>query len=256
MKQFLAFSKKELLGHWRTGRVIIFLSLATIFGIMSPLIAKLTPSLVQMMAENLAEVGMEVGEIKVDAFTSWAQFYKNLPVFLLLFVLLFSNTLTIEYQMGTLVNLVTKGLSRWKVYMAKWGIGTIFWTIGYWGCYLITYSYTSYYWNNEIVSQLGQKGFYYYLWGIWVYSLLLFFSAWIVSGYMVLLLGGLSVTALYLLSLFSDTARYTPYYLSTGAKTLRETVTFSDYAPSLVLTLLTIGLFTILGVFFLNKKKL
>lgn len=255
MNQFLAFSKKELLSDWRSGRILLLLALTTIFGMMNPLFAKLTPYFVQMMSENLAEIGVEIGEIKVDALTSWSQFYKNLPILLILFVLLFSSTLTNEIQKGTLVNLMTKGLSRWKIYFSKWLFGTIFWTISYWGCYLITYAYTSYYWNNAIISQLGQKSIHYYLWGIWIYSLLLFFSSFIASGHIVLVLGGISVASLYLLASFSDLARYTPYYLSTGAKTLGSTVVFSEYYPSLIATIVTICLFTIAGILIFNKKE-
>ena len=54
MKQLLAFSKKEWKENWRTGRLLLLLSLTIIFGIMNPLIAKLTPYIVQSMSENLA----------------------------------------------------------------------------------------------------------------------------------------------------------------------------------------------------------
>lgn len=57
MNQFLAFSKKELLSDWRSGRILLLLALTTIFGMMNPLFAKLTPYFVQMMSENLAEIG-------------------------------------------------------------------------------------------------------------------------------------------------------------------------------------------------------
>ncbi len=62
MKQLLAFSKKEWKENWRTGRLLLLLSLTIIFGIMNPLIAKLTPYIVQSMSENLAASGMKIGK--------------------------------------------------------------------------------------------------------------------------------------------------------------------------------------------------
>ena len=54
-------------------------SFTVIFGIMNPLLAKLTPYLVQTMSTTLAESGISVQKITVDATTSWTQFYKNIP---------------------------------------------------------------------------------------------------------------------------------------------------------------------------------
>lgn len=73
----------------------------------------------EFMAEDLAEAGMVVSAVKVDAMVSWTQFYKNVPMALLIFIILFSGILTSEYAKGTLINVLTKGLSRWKVIAAK-----------------------------------------------------------------------------------------------------------------------------------------
>jgi ABC-2 type transport system permease protein len=255
MKQFLAFSKKEFIENWRTGRIVLLGSLTTVFGIMNPLIAKLTPYLVQSMTNNLAEVGVKVGEIKIDAFTSWGQFYKNFSVFLFLFLLLFSTTLTNEYQKKTLINLLTKGMIRWKIYVSKWLTGLLFWTLSYWGCYLITYIYTAIYWNNLIIPQLEIKSFYAYLWGIWLYSLFLCFSSFFSSSSLVLVSGGISVAGLYLFEMFSKSAHYSPLYLMSGSNILKETIQLNDYWPSLIITCLTILLFLIVGILVFNKKE-
>lgn len=72
MRQFIAFAKKELMGNWRTERITTLSALAVIFGIMNPLLAKLTLCLVQTMSTTLAESGISVQKITVDATTSWA----------------------------------------------------------------------------------------------------------------------------------------------------------------------------------------
>ena len=49
----------------------------------------------------------------------WMQFYKNIPIALVVMLLLFGGLLTNELQKGTLIPVLTKGLSRWKVLLTK-----------------------------------------------------------------------------------------------------------------------------------------
>ena len=95
----------------RTGKIWILLIIFILFGIMNPAIAKLTPWMVETMSDSLAESGMVLTEVKVNAMTSWNQFYKNISMALIIFALMLSGILTTEYQKGTLVNMLTKGWS-------------------------------------------------------------------------------------------------------------------------------------------------
>ena len=111
MRPLLAFIQKEILELYRTGKLFLMGILFVLFGVMNPAIAKLTPWIMEMSAESLKESGMVLGSVKVDAMTSWTQFYKNMPMVLIVFVILSSAVLTNEYQKGTLINMLTKGLS-------------------------------------------------------------------------------------------------------------------------------------------------
>ena len=111
-----AFLKKEWMELVRTGRLLLLLLIFILFGIMNPAIAKLTP---WIMVEQLAESGLALTAVTVDAMTSWTQFYKNIPMALGVFVLLHSGIFTTEYQKGTLIPVVTKGLSRPRIAAAK-----------------------------------------------------------------------------------------------------------------------------------------
>jgi len=71
--------------------------LFVLFGIMNPAIAKLTPWLLETMTDSLAESGMIVTDVKVNAMDSWVQFYKNIPMGLIAFGLLESSISTKEY---------------------------------------------------------------------------------------------------------------------------------------------------------------
>lgn len=73
--------QKEFLESLRTGRMPLLAILSVLFGIMNPLTAKLLPWMLKTFTGSLEESGMVLTEIKVDVFTSWTQFYKNMPLF-------------------------------------------------------------------------------------------------------------------------------------------------------------------------------
>ena len=86
-----AFLKKEWMEWLRTGRLMVLLMVFVLLGIMSPALAKLTPWLMETLSDSMAGTGIVTTEITVDAMVSWAQFYKNIPMGLVIFVLLCSE---------------------------------------------------------------------------------------------------------------------------------------------------------------------
>ena len=113
MRSLLAFTKKEITEQARTGKLLFLGILFVLFGIMNPAVAKLTPWLMEQMADSLADMGMNITEVTVTAMDSWVQFFKNIPMALIAFVLLESSIFTKEYRSGTLILSLTKGLSGW-----------------------------------------------------------------------------------------------------------------------------------------------
>jgi ABC-2 type transport system permease protein len=154
MRAFVAFLRKELLECLRSGKLLILGALFLGFGIMNPAVAKMTPWLLELMAEEMAESGMTVTAVTVDALTSWTQFYKNIPMALIAFVLLVGSSFTKEYDADTLILLLTKGLSRTKVLAAKTAVMVGLWSAGYWLCFGVTYLYNDYFWDNSVASAL------------------------------------------------------------------------------------------------------
>ena len=88
MRSFIAFMKKEFTEQIRTGKVLLLGILFTLFCIMNPAIAKLTPWLMEQLSDTLAESGMIITSVTVTALDSWVQFFKNIPMALIAFVLL------------------------------------------------------------------------------------------------------------------------------------------------------------------------
>ena len=198
MKSLLAFIKKETMEQFRSGRLMILGILFVLLGVMNPAVAKITPWLLEILADSLAESGMTVTPVTVSAMDSWVQFFKNMPLGLIVFVLLQSSIFTKEYQSGTLVLSLTKGLERFKVVVSKTVVLTVLWTVGYWLCFGITYGYNAYFWDNSVAQNLILSVVCWWLFGVCVISLMILFSTIANSNTGVLVGTGSVVLASYL----------------------------------------------------------
>lgn len=256
MKSFIAFLGKEGLECMRSGKLIILSILFLIFGIMNPAIAKLTPWLFELLSDSFAESGMIVTEVTVDALTSWMQFFKNIPMALLVFVLLYSGIFTKEYESGTLILILTKGLCRYKVVLAKSAVMLFLWTAGYWLCFAITYGYNAYFWDNRIATGLMPAAIHWWLFGIWVICFIVLFSVLCKNYHSVLLGAGGSVLGVYMISLFHKFREYTPVALTNSASLLNGTESADIYVKAIVITVVMCLVCLASSVPIMNKKQL
>lgn len=213
MKSLLALTKKEYLEAARTGKIILLVLLFVLFGIMNPAIAKLTPWMMEMMSDTMAESGLTVTDIQVDAMTSWTQFFKNIPIALVVFVLIFSDIFTKEYKSETLLLMLTKGLSRYKAVLAKTALLLSLWTVGYVTCFAITYGYNAYFWDNSIANNLFFSAAIWWLFGIWVICFIVLFSSLLKNNTSVSLCIGGAVLLAYLLGIIPKIKAYSPTIL-------------------------------------------
>lgn len=256
MKQLTAFINKEFLEIFRTGKIYILLVIFVIFGIMNPAFAKMTPWLFEMLADTMKEQGITISTITVTAMTSWEQYYKNMSMEFIVFVVMFGGILTSEYQKGTLINMLTKGLPRWKVILAKGAVALVSWSLCYWLCFGITYSYNSYFWDNSIARNIAFAAFGSYLFGLWLISLILLCSAFLNSGSAVLLTTGVIYTINYLLNMIPDVADYLPTKLTNGLELLTGATEVKDYIGATAITVLLIVLSGAATVAVFNRKRI
>lgn len=256
MKQFAAFTKKEILEQLRTGRLLVLIIIFCLFGIMNPAIAKMTPWMMEMMSEQLAESGMAVTVVDVDALTSWTQFFKNMPMALIVFLILFSGIFTTEYQKGTLINVVTKGMKRWKIFASKMSVMMIIWTLGCLICYGITFGYNAYFWDNSVAHNVFFAAVCFYLFGLWLISVLGLASVFCNSAGSVMLALGAAFGASYLLGLFPAVKEYVPSYLLQSPGMLTANNDTGDYLLAVLILLVLIALQSIFSVAVFNKKNL
>lgn len=256
MKSLIAFSKKEATEWWRSGRFAILMVVFTLFGIMNPAFAKLTPWLMDSMSESLENSGIILGEIRVDAFTSWEQFYKNIPIAMIVFVLMISGLFATEFQKGTLIPVLTKGLARWKVYVAKtFGI-LLVWTVGYWTCFGITYVYNDIYWDNSVVAHPIAAAGLVYLFGLWLTAMVPLFSSFLNNAISVAMGTGSIVIASYALGVLPNIKSYVPTYLLSAQALLVRAGDPEDYLLVIVVTSILVVVSFVLGWVIFDRRRL
>lgn len=256
MKTLFSFTKKEWLEQIRSGRLLLLTILFVLFGIMNPAIAKLTPWLYEARAGELAQSGMSITVGTVSAMDSWIQFFKNIPMALLIFLLLESSIFTKEYQSGTLILALTKGLDRYKVVIAKACVLVILWTVFYWLCFLITFGYNAYFWDNGVALNLMFSVLIPYLFGLWTISLLVLFSTLSKTGTGVLALTGVVVLVSYLIGMFPIIKDYMPTLLLDGNSLIYGLKDSTAYTSAVSVALLSTVLCMTAAIPIFNKKQM
>lgn len=254
MKSLIAFIKKELLEQIRTGKVMILGTLFVLFGIMNPAIAKLTPWLLETLTDSLAESGMIVTEVTVNALDSWVQFFKNIPMALIAYVLIESSIFTKEYQSGTLLLSLTKGFERYKVVLSKTIVLSLLWTVGYWMCFGITYAYNTYFWDNSIAQHLILSVVCWWLFGMWVIALLILCSTIMNTNAGVLMGTGSIVLISYVLGFLPKIKSYVPTSLTNGTVLIYGITTVNTYFIPLILVVIMCVICFITSILLFNKK--
>ena len=107
---FLVVIRKELLELWRTNRLLVILVVFVFFGLLSPLVAKLTPELIRLIPEGemIAEL------IPPPSFNdAMVQYSKNTSQFgIVLALLMTMGAVAQEKDKGTAAMMLSKPLSR------------------------------------------------------------------------------------------------------------------------------------------------
>ena len=110
------------------------------FSMLAPLTAKLTPKIL----ESLMTDGIQIVVADPTAFDSWVQFFKTISQLgFLVITILFSGMMANEYNHGTLINILTKGLPRSIVILSKFTVASMTWTVSYLTSFSLTYLYTA-----------------------------------------------------------------------------------------------------------------
>ncbi|MEQ8156678.1 MAG: ABC transporter permease [Clostridiaceae bacterium] len=254
MRSYIAFTKKERMDYIRNYKALIMLVVFAIIGIMSPLSAKFMPEIIK----EVMPAGMTIQLPEPSDMDSWAQFFKNVSQMgIIVAVIIFSGMMSHEYEKGTLVNLVTKGLSRNTIVAAKYTAAVLLWTISYWMCSLITWIYTRYYFSQGTASNLFLTVFSWYLFGIMLLSIVMLGSVSFKNTYGSLLFTACFTAVLFIINLFPETIKWNPLQLAdSNMEILKGALVFSDIKYSFGITVLLIMSALGLSVRIFDKKLL
>ncbi|GLC29177.1 ABC transporter permease [Clostridium omnivorum] len=254
MRSYIAFTKKEWMDYLRNYKAMILIIVFAILGIMSPLSAKFMPDILK----EFMPAGMSIQLPEPSNIDSWTQFFKNVSQMgSIVMVIIFSGMMSNEYEKGTLVNLVTKGLSRKSIIAAKYTIALVLWTISYWVCFFITWAYTLYYFPEGKTTNLTLAVFGFYLFGIMLILIVTLGAISFKNTYGSLLFTAIFTAVLFIINLFPKAVKWNPLQLaSSNMKILQGALTFSDIRNSIIIliiiTLCSLGL----SIVIFNKKLL
>lgn len=233
MKGFAAFFKKEWLENLHNHRLLILAALFLIFGITNAPLAKYTPELLAALADGFT---LNVAPVALDA---WTQFFKNASSLgMSVVIILFGSTLANEYSRGTLVLLVTKGLSRRVVILAKYAVSTLIMSGCYWLCYALTYGYTAYYWpENQLPHTALAAGA---LWALGLFYLALTILGGVLlfrQTFTAIVFTGAIVALLSLANLVPAMERWNPLRLGAGTALISGEIAPSELVTPLVVSI-------------------
>ncbi len=250
----LSFIRKEFMEQFRTGKALILLAVFFLFGMMSPLLAKLMPEILGSMEMQ----GIKIVLPEPTATDAYAQFFKNFTQMgILILLLVFGQTLSNELTRGTLINILAKGLPRHSVLLSKYIAAVSLWSFGYAMAAGVNIGYTIYLFRDAKVNQLFLALFCLWLFGCLILVMILL-SAVIAPGSF----GGLILTAfiiilMLLLGSFPSLDSYNPITLASENMNLINGITNADFLITPILVSLFFTLSSLVAaIIIFNKKRL
>lgn len=254
MIHFVVFFKKETKESIRTYALLIMAVVFAVLGIMNPLVAKLTPELIP----KLMPEGINITMPEPSSLDSWSQFFKNIQQMgLVVTMLVFSGSLPNEVAKGTLINLLTKGLSRRAVIFAKYAAMAAIWTLSMAISFVVTWTYTIYFFPDGKAQHVLLAAFWLWTFGAFLLAVMLCAATLVVSSYGSLLISGAAVVTLMILNVIPAVQKYNPLSLAgRNMDLVTGNIGPASLVPALIITLVAIPLLILLAAQKFAKKQL
>lgn len=254
MRGFAAFTKKEFLEQLRTFKGFILLAVFFLFGMMSPLTAKLMPEIFK----NMDIEGMTIAIPEPTVIDAYSQFFKNMSQMgVLVLLLVFGGMLSNELMRGTLVNMLAKGLRRYTVILSKFTAATALWSVGYLLAIVTTYGYTVYLFPGAGVPNLAFSLFCLWIFGCFLLSLILLSSTLAEGNFGGLILSGAALVLMLMLNILPKAEEYNPITLaSKNVALLSGEQEVSGLLPAVGITVLMTVVCLVIAMLLFRKKRL
>lgn len=254
MRNYRIFLKKELVEYFKTYKLILLVLIFAIFGITNPLLAKLTP----VILEKFAESGAKITLPEPTAIDAWMQFFKNATQMgLIILVIIFSGILATEQAKGTLINLLTKGLNRTSVVLAKYTAMLIAWSGSLLLCFALSYGYTKFLFPGKLPKLLVFAVFCLWLFGAFLLAMLLFFAVLSNTHYGSMIGTGIVIMLEMLINMLPKVKIWNPLSLvNRNMELVRNQIAKEALFKSLGLTTALTIILVVMAVMVFKKKKL
>ncbi|WP_334329920.1 ABC transporter permease [Companilactobacillus sp. HBUAS59699] len=254
MRNTWFFIRKELLESWRNYHLLIIAIVFVIFGIEGPLMAKLTPDILKMASSS----GLTIKMPDPTSLDSWQQYYKNMTqIGIYVLAVIFSGTVSGEVSRGTLVNLVTKGLPRHSIVIAKYLVAYLQWCLAIVTAFLINWAYTLYYFPDDKSPYVWTGMWPLLIFGMMFVAIIIWGSTLSKSNYMGFLTAVVVFIVLTLVNMFKDAKRYNPISLVTDNMSLvKGTEQVAHVMPAIWITVISAVIIVYLSILLLKQKKL
>lgn len=254
MRGYAAFMKKEWMESIRTYRAFLLPAVFFVFGMISPVSAKLMPDILSGM--NMEGVTITVPT--PTAADAYGQLFKNLTQMgVVVLLLVFSTMLSAEIAKGTLIPMVTKGLSRSAVVLSKFTVSLLLWTVSLAVACGTAYGYTAYLFHTTAAEHLFFSVFCFWLFGVFLLALILFSGALVHGSFGGLILPAGVLCALLLVNLFPAAEKWNPVSLaSQNGNLITGKVAVSALMPAVWITLAAVVLSLAAAVAVFRKSKL
>lgn len=253
MRAYFAFIKKEYMESVRTYRFLVLGTVFLLLAFLSPIGAKYMPDIISAFLPS----GVVIQLAEPSAMDAWMQFMKNFSqIGLFAAVIVYSTLMSGEYARGALIMVLTKGMSRKSVILAKFTCAVCFITVVYLVCVGVCAGYAWFFWGED----WRVSGLWSALAGMWCFIALLLAvvmlgGALFRSSYGCLLFTGAIVVAQMIGSIIPKAGRFFPVTLLSDSTAILNGQT-EGMGRLVVITILAAVLCLTGAVLVFEKKKL
>lgn len=254
MRIFLSLLKKEAIEGARTKKMISIFILFLFIGLISPLTAKLTP----MILQSIATGNIDINVAPPSEIDSWTQFFKNISqIGMFGLAIILSTQMANEFQKGTLINLLSKGLPRYQVVLSKIFYNFILWFLAYYSSFILTYFYTKYFFGISFpIRNILMAALLPFIFGLFLISLEILSG--VISGNVIgtLILTTVGIVIQLILSIRDEIVKYMPIALIGKPVNLIKGIGYDDYYVPIITGSILLILCIVISIAVINKKQI
>lgn len=208
MTGFHAFLGKEFREIVKTWRIWVLPGIVLFFAVTGPVVARLTPQLVQALAPDTGLVIQIPDPTSLDAYLQWTKNLVQLVTFAI--ILLFAGAVSAERRSGTAVFVLTKPLSRTAFIVAK-GLAQGAFLVGTAAVgAAVTWALTSAVFGEAPVGPLAGATGVWLVWGLMILGIMVFLSSLVGSQAGAAGLGLGAFVLFSIASIWGPAVRYSP----------------------------------------------